>query len=469
MANTDITKNIVNIQNNKLDFTTSASGTNTFNVTLKSTKVLEVSESGKIKALLTEAVPTSLKTAEKYDFSGYISNINNHSIGNLSDVTISSPTNSQILHHNGQNWENKNLSEILPSSVLKVSGDADDVQNIVVGTDTFNITGNNDTIKVSLLTGGTNKGIGLTLADQVKINTSLQVGTNPGSFKVQDDGTNGFQVKALNSSTFALNQTSGGQTTLNSASGQNVIISNGGTAALTASANAVTVNNLVVSGNLTVNGTNTILNTEVKLIEDSIIELNYTSGTHHNLDYDIGFAGRYSNDNKYCGFVYDTSANHFKVFDSMTGFGDNTKKIGDEDGSFANIVGMGFDARNGQIGSQLRVITGATNPETFILKDLLGDYYGLANYGIYSGRLIACSYSTNFLSYAITTLNYNLNINSGGLVFFATVDLEEKGGWGNHLSYDDSNGSIRYVIPLNLSHGIPTILIRLLPITAINF
>ena len=467
------TKNIVNIQNNKLDFY--VNGTNKFNVTLRGKNILEVNELGYIKAGQTTAVTdeTNPKAVVTHDFSGYISNIDNHSIGNLDDVSISTASDNQLLQYNSatSKWENKDLADVVPSGVLTIN-DGAFPQDITIGTDTFNINGNVSSINVSLLEG-TNKGIGLSLVENVQIATSLRVGsTNPGAFTVQN-GTDGFEITNSSSPSFALNQTAAGKTTLNSHLGQNVIISNGDIAALTVSTNAVTVSNdLVVTGNLTVSGTNVILNTEVKLIEDSIIELNYISGTLVDETRDIGFAGRYTNE-QYCGFVYDTSANHFKVFDSMQNFDNQTKNIQDANASFANIVGKGFDARKGQIGSDVIVISNATNPiASWSASSALALYYAPelnTNYGIFCGRLIACSYSSDYTSFAITTLNYTLSYSIEGTVFTATVDLETKETNHNYLSYDNSDESFNYTPPDDAQANPPTLVMRILPITAINF
>ena len=387
------TKNIVNIQNNKLDFY--VNGTNKFNVTLRDTPILEVSESGHIKAVQSEADFNSPKAASTYDFLGYISNINNHSIGNLSDVSVSGAAPNQILRFTGSVWENVSPTSIFANE-LTIS-DGTSTNKISLDTGTLKILGTTNEIETS---------IGATAGE-------IQIGLP-----------------------------------------DNVVISN----------------NLTVTGNLIVNGGQTIINTEVKLIEDSIIELNYTPDSHHNLDYDIGFAGRYNTDNEYCGFVYDTSAKHFKVFDSMTGFDNDTKAIDNDNASFANIVGKGFESNKGQIGSELTVIINPTNSLAMSLSSLLALHYGPENYGIYCGRLIGSSYSTGYSSFAITTLNYTLSRSlQEGTVFTATVDIETKHLTHNYLSYDDDTETLNYIPPSDADENPPTLLIRILPINTINF
>lgn len=458
------TKNIVNIQNNKLDFY--VNGTNKFNVSLRGTDILEVNELGRIIAKQTTAETTNPKAATTFDFEGYISHIDNHSIGNLSDVLITSASPDQLLQYNGASWINRNVTDIVPSGVLTINNGESD-QNITIGTDTFNIIGNPNTIEVTLLTGVA-KGVSLTLQDDVEIVSSLSVGTNPGFFTVQD-GTNGFEIKGSGAGSYALNQNSGGQTTLNSASATPVIISNGGSAALIVDTDVTISNNLIVTGDLTVNGTNTIINTEVKLIEDSVIELNYTPG-NYNKDYDVGFAGRYTNLNV-CGFCYDTSAGHFKVFDSMlyTDFNSTAPNIIDKTKvSFADLFAKDFEAQVGQIGSSVDTILNATSSLDISVSTKLQTYYGATNFGIYCGKLVASSYSNQYSSSAVTTLNYTLTLNSGGSVFIATVDIETKSGTHNYLSYNDSTQEISYVVPSDVATHTPEILIRILPITAIH-
>ena len=98
-----VVKNIVNIQNNKLDF--DINGSNKLKFTFRGTENFRLTEVGGTshtqfiahKALTDELFERQITEPTNADFIGRISNINNHTINNLKDVKATSATVGQVL------------------------------------------------------------------------------------------------------------------------------------------------------------------------------------------------------------------------------------------------------------------------------------------------------------------------------------------------------------------------------------
>ena len=552
------TKNIVNIQDNKLDFY--INGTNRFDVTLRGTKYLSVNEEGHIIAQQNIAITTNSKSVTNYDFLGHISNIDNHDLENLGDVEVTSLAPDQLLQYDGTNWINVDKTTVGATQLNLRAGD-NDVQTISLIDDKLSIIGTSEQITTAIAPAPASNGtITVGLVDNVVVPTTLTVGSNGSSAKIKNNnGGTGFilSTKDANESTEIVLQHSSGETTINSrsdnslnfaingdvkafvaaddfyvkndlflgtvpseeghASSSLIRCSNDGslelidvqhsnyehytygtnsgihiytpidftvntksvsggtsTPRLVVGSTETTVkNNLIVNGDIQVKGKSTILNTEVKLIEDPLIELNYVEGTYSGSS-DIGFFGRYSADNNYTGFLYDTSESNFKVFDSMSSnaYSQEMKTIEPTNIRYVPILAKTFEVEGGYVGKDVydleEDVGDITSTSTINVETELLSYYNDAQ-GMYCGRLIAYSYGGGYVDHAITTINYNLVKDSnGGIKLIATVDAEIKRNAHNYLSYDETNKTISYTPPTDASTNKPVVKFRILPILTLN-
>ena len=106
-----ITKNIVNIQNNRLDY--SLNGTNSLRYIFRGTEHFRLTEVGGTSVCqfiaqkaLDDGNFTVSAGSTNADFIGRVSNINNHSIENLNDVAFTNLSNGDSLIYNGTNFVN---------------------------------------------------------------------------------------------------------------------------------------------------------------------------------------------------------------------------------------------------------------------------------------------------------------------------------------------------------------------------
>lgn len=186
-------------------------------------------------------------------------------LNDLTDVTITSPTNGQVLKYNGSQWVNgtddagttiNSLDDIGDVTIttatsgdfLKWSGSAWVNDPINLGTDT---TGN----YVSGITAGT--GVTVTHTPSEGSSPTIAIGQAVAT-------TSNVTFAGVTADNIRIGITTANE--IDTSSGNLTIDSAGGT---------VTIDdNLVVSGDLTVNGTTTTLNTETLAIEDNIVVLN---------------------------------------------------------------------------------------------------------------------------------------------------------------------------------------------------
>ena len=487
------TKNIVNIQDNKLDFY--VNGTNRFDVTLRGTNYLSVEETtGYIIAQRTSSNTT--KRAATYDFQGYISNINNHDLKNLGDVDATSLAADQLLQYDGTSWKNVPTTSVGATELSYTDGSNNGTLDLNNGIIEF--AGTADQIVTLATDSGDNGKVQFSLADDVIVQNSLTVGTNRFSCFIRDF-SDGFLIGTTNN-TANLIFNSDGDYALNSYFNSSGVTNyfydaSEGSLALSApnlfsikvgtsgglldpvitvdTTNTTVKNNLIIDGNLTVKGTSTILNTEVKLIEDPLIELNYLEGAHVG-NSDIGFFGRYATDN-YTGFFYDTSGSNFKVFDSMSSnaYAQNMTTI-TTNIAYVPILAKTFEVEGGYVGKDVYELSDTTSTATIdVVTELIRTYYKTVE-GIYCGRLIAYSrastVNSEYLNYAVTTLNYVSVVRRwyNPIHFEVTVDIEKKGGNHNYLSYDETYKTISYTPPADAATNTPVVKFRILPIVALN-
>lgn len=273
------TKNIVNIQNNKLDFT--VNGTNTFDITLKGTPAFTVSQDTNVNDnfQVRSAFSGSVQD-NSADFLGEISNIGNHSIGNLSDVNIGSISDDYLLQWDASAGEFITIDPdtVGATSLLLNINDTD--VNLTIKTDRITFSGTPDEINVLYTANTTN--ITFSLPDYVVFDTLITNGTS-----IFTDSTFTGMVETTH-------------------------LQVDGTSRL--------IGDVIIDGDLTVNGTYTIINSEVKLIEDSIITLGYEEGGGAT-SYDIGFRGKYLETTEATNsalFFYDISATNFVLMNEYT-------------------------------------------------------------------------------------------------------------------------------------------------------
>ena len=146
-----VVKNIVNIQNNKLDF--DINGTNnslkySFRG-LEHFRLTEVGGTSHVQFIAQNAINTALftddqSTGTNVDFRGRISNINNHVINNLKDVDATNPVEGNVLLYDGTKWRNK------PSIDKLRIGDSASTSLIDLRTETFRIVGTGYEIETTL-------------------------------------------------------------------------------------------------------------------------------------------------------------------------------------------------------------------------------------------------------------------------------------------------------------------------------
>lgn len=209
------TKNIVNIQNNKLDFY--INGTNRFDVNLKGTNFLSVNELGKIIAPETSSGIN--KRANDYDFEGYISNIDNQDLGNLGNVSITSLADTNLLQYDGTNWVNVAVTSV-GATDLRYAGDFGS-GSVSLNNGTLTIAGTTDQITTVGFNPSTDGRIQISLAEDVIIPNTLTVGTNTWAAKIEQVAMSGFVLgsASANISTEYVIRHVSGATFLNSTSG----------------------------------------------------------------------------------------------------------------------------------------------------------------------------------------------------------------------------------------------------------
>lgn len=347
------TKNIVNIQNNKLDFY--INGTNRFDVTIKGTTAFTVTQNTSVSDnFQIKSAFSGTQQDDTADFVGRISNIDNHSIGKLSDVNISGISDNQVLQWDsvaGQfdavDADTIGATSLLISACTTVGETALEI-DIGLINDRLNFVGTSNEIDV------------LYDADSTNITFSL-----PTSLVLQDVSIDDATVTDLDVSRITTyNLTVGGTSSfINSTfSGyidtQALIVDGTSTftdATFTGMVEAThllvdgtsrLVGDVIIDGDLTVNGTYTIINSEVKLIEDSIITLGYEEGGGAT-SYDIGFRGKYLETSEATNsalFFYDISATNFVLMNEYT-LDDGTQPNDTVDltaGEYATLVAGGI-------------------------------------------------------------------------------------------------------------------------------
>jgi hypothetical protein len=448
-----VIKNIVNIQDNRLDYV--INGTNSLRYIFRGTehfRLTEVGGTNVCKFIAQKALDDQLFSDQtpNADFIGRVSTINNHSIQNLNNVTFTDLSIGDTLVYNGTSFVNGQGG--VGSITLQ---DATGTSTLSFGTN-FRILGTDYEIDTQVSN------------NQVRISLPSNMAT-PGSLTV-----NGLLTANGNITT-----------------GTNRLISAGN---LSITNNASIGNNLTVgsdvtiNGNLTVNGTQTIIYSETKLIEDPLIELGYTTSPLGNEVNDIGFFGQYRADN-YAGLYYDVSSTSFRIFDAL---GTSVYEDNLVDNNMpliphaANIIAKNFQTSWGSFGTSL-VNTSRTfntndydaNIVTVPLENTLSGYYGVMSNGIFSGKLIAYSYtdvlgtSSSFSNSSVTLLNYVLFIYSGLIKASFTVEIEDKTPNYAYINFSyNSNGS-SVIIDTNeaatslMTEGMPfTTVLKILPIVS---
>lgn len=430
-----VVKNIVNIQENKIAFDISST-TSSLNFSFGNDDYFRISEStnridttGRHFQFI--ASKTCIRDADvvadstNVDFVGRISNIDNHFIRNLKDVssdtsfTTNDGGDGYALLYNGSNnnWEPRQIG-----GTLQVSDalNGDNEIDIDLLDDIFKIIGTEN--KITTQTDDTNKTLTISLPTSVVIDNILTVGsTNLASQAViTTDGTNAIFKDSNNASQ----------------------IKSGTNGNITIYSNNFTVNSdTTINGNLTVNGTQTIINTEIKLIEDPLIELGY-AGTNSLSDrQDIGFFGQYDSSN-YAGLYYDVADVTFKVFDELgtnyyeTDLGTNGNTV-TTNARAANIKAKKFITDKGDFGEVIFDSTAVSSTTSKNLKRMLIDLYGLEESGLFSGKALIYLYNENDASQSVSTLlNYNFHLvqnpapgatdGGSGTVLKTVVELETK-------------------------------------------
>lgn len=536
-------KNIVNIQDNRLDF--DIASTNKLKFIFRGQENFRLSEvdgTSHVHFIAQKARDDLLfgpKTVfgTNADFMGRISNIDNHHLKNLLDVEATNPVKNQALIYDDNNkWD----AITITSSVADKAGDA---HNFELLNSTFKIDGKENQINTEIDSPSTS--IKISLTPDVHIDESLVVGTNPeaaalvtsrisdqkaiftnnivsgdGGIHVDEDGDviiplnadvlGSIHVKydANIDSILKVGEEGNGARALvqgythnrhgelavfsNDAAGVDggIHVKNDGdvlipgilrisdsrvyVAALSSGDDAVFSHdaigelggihvdedghvkiplNAVIDGNLTVNGTQTIINTEIKLIEDPLIELGYTDYTG-TANQDIGFFGQYTEDN-YAGLYYDKSDNLFKIFDSLgtasyesfLGTSATSKEM-PSDISLASIKAKKFISTGGDFGQIVKngIMTYPTEVQfqfdSIDFKTLLiNDVYG-TNHGFFSGKALIYFYRTDHTQSSSILFNYSLHSNPpDDIVLKTTVEIESRTGTIPYINFD-SDGII---------------------------
>jgi hypothetical protein len=232
--------------------------------------------------------------------------------------------------------------------------------------------------------------------------------------------------------------------------------------------------NTTIDGNLTVNGTTIILNTEIKLIEDPMIELGYVGTDVLTDPQDIGFFGQYKADN-YAGLYYEVSSTAFRVFDSLgtndylTSLATNPNgNVVTTNSRTANIEAKNFITKNGDFGQDIPISLvnldnngGTVSTATNFLTQL-ESVYG-TNSGLYCGKSIFILYKTDFTASSSILLNYNFHSAGTNKIVKTAVELETRGGDINFIGFDSDTNDITADITGNPS-GFYKFSIRLLPL-----
>lgn len=296
-------KNVVNIQNNKLDFY--VNGTNRFDISLRGDVKFRVSEDTNVLgagAQIRAIGFADTVQAAGANFLGNISNIDNHSIGDLSDVNITSITDGQLLQWDNGEFVGINSDTVGSTSLLFQVGT--DQHNLDL-TERITFSGTADEISVSYDADTTN--LTFSLPSLIDLGTDSNFIVTNATFTGMVETTHLFVH---------------------------------GTSRLTG--------DVIIDGNLTVNGTHTIINSEIKLIEDSLITLGY-SETGGAAPYDIGFRGKYeetASATNSAVFFYDKSNNDFIVMDKYHVAGESTSDINNDiditGGEYANFLAGGI-------------------------------------------------------------------------------------------------------------------------------
>ncbi len=391
------TKNIVNVQNNKLDFY--LNDDNRFDISLRGDVKFTVSEDTNVLSAGAQirAVGHGISSIqdETANFVGRISNIDNHSISNLSDVNIGSIADGNLLQwvDSLPGFQAIDVNAVGATSLLFAVGGTNKTLDIV--TERIKFSGTDDKISVTYLPDSTN------------IVFSLPSTVNLGSGSNFEAGIGKFN-NYIEAASLIVTGTS----------------SFGG--------------NVVIDGSLTVNGTQTIINTEVKLIEDSLITLGYEDGGGATLG-DIGFRGKYQENTDSTNsalFFYDISNNDFVVMDKYYDSGENITEPDDIDrtkGEYANFLAGGIRLVKSQSTRALADVslynlshttTVAHNNVLLIPATNIIDCSNLENStAVLSGLLNITAWKDNLSSWAQNISNYSIIHKGSGdiTVNFMTV------------------------------------------------
>lgn len=474
-----VVKNIVNIQNNKIDF--DINGTNSLRYSFRGTEHFRLSEvdgTSHVQFIAQKAQDNNLferqiTEATNADFIGRISNIDNHRLTNLKDVVAINPAAEQALIYNGTNWEAGDVS-----STLIIEDDAGSTFPVDLLSERLSILGTPDEIETRREVFSTAIIIGL--PDRVIITDTLKVGIVSGA-----DASLTSNSLALDGTRFIFQSVPSdipGQKVGIINDSQQIALQVAGTNKLVISTNQVKVDNganllvtgdATIEGNLIVNGTQTIINTEIKLIEDPLIELGYAGSNALAAPQNIGFFGQYETD-EYAGLYYDVEAAVFKVFDSLGANDYETSlatngNIVTTNARSANIKAKKFITDSGDFGqeiyaSDLNLPNGPTGDNPNIIEKLQGaNVYGTGN-GIFSGKLLSYIYNTDFSITASSLINYNFHVggtNPSQKVFVSAVELETKIGDINFINFDSDTNVVTAVLS---SVGAYKFRIRILPL-----
>lgn len=403
-----ITKNIVNIQNNRLDY--SLNGTNSLRYIFRGTEHFRLTEVGGTSVCqfiaqkaLDDGNFTVSAGSTNADFIGRVSNINNHSIENLNDVAFTNLSNGDSLIYNGTNFVNG------PGGVGSITIEGDDGESTLSFSTNFRILGTNNEINTQVSSN----------LVTISLPSALIA---PGSLAV--------------------------------------------TGPLTANSSSVLGGDVVINGNLTVNGNQTIINTEIKLIEDPLIELGYSASSLGEEIHDIGFFGQYRADN-YAGLYYDASSTSFRIFDTLgssayaASLGTNsTAQTVPTNTNAASIIAKNFETFRGSFGETIftdsrsfTTNTASANIVVISLKNTLSNFYGSNTKGIFSGKLIAYSYTNNFDNSSVTLLNYVYLAYQDGSTTVSkatyTVEIEDKTPNYAYTNFSYIEGAFSSLITIN--------------------
>jgi hypothetical protein len=227
-----------------------------------------------------------------------------------------------------------------------------------------------------------------------------------------------------------------------------------------------------ITGNLIVNGTQTILNTEIKLIEDPFIELGYfgTNSLSSNQNKKLGFFGQYTNSN-YAGLYYDSSTEKFRMFDSIGTSeyaaslnGTNSLNL-NINANIADLEAKNFHTKNGDYGQEIAGnslsssgVTGVNSNFLTMLQSVYGN-----NNGLYCGKSLFSIYKTDYSSSSSILLNYNFHSAGTNQIVRTAVELETRGGDIDFMTFDSDNNNISVDISSNPS-GSYRFSVKLFPI-----